>query len=203
MMSRQLVSYLLALTLPLGLVGCGSEQDDQAAAVALAKNLSADRGPGQPVLNQQEAKCAGKGLVQAVGRSDLIRGRILTRAHGAFTVDGSGQQPRLSLDDAEAAAKVMMRCADMRSLLIQRLAYGVPDVESCVDTMITDADVTMILVRGFSDQLKATSDAPELINLIDKLDPFPAARPPERPHPNYGKFARCLKKGPSRSPQGD
>lgn len=145
---------VLALTLTL--TGCGASDDDKAAD-AVAQSLMEEKTSSFEVT-QEEADCVGKGFVDKVGTDRLTEYGILTKDLKA----APDSDVKMSQQDADAAAGVMVDCTDAAKLVKDTMLSGGgtdPAVEKCLDDVVTEDNVEGFIASIFAgDQEAARQD---------------------------------------------
>lgn len=153
MNTRIAVAALVALAFPL--TAC-SNADDEAAAKAVSQDLQKG-GEGDLELSQKDADCIGEGMVDEVGRDQLIEYKIITKDNKP----DDGKAADMSKDDAESTADVFQDCTDVKKIFLDEMSSAPEESKSCMDDKLTDDVIHDFLVAGFQgdDANKVLEDA--------------------------------------------
>ena len=162
-MRTRTIIAVVALLLASSACGVAGGGDDKKAEEAIAKELMSSNDSSFK-LEQKQADCIGKGMVDKVGVDQMKEYGMLT---DDLKADTSPDSVKMSKDDAEATADVFIDCADIDQLLRDQMQLGDmdPKIADCVDKALTDDLLHDFLVAIFQgDEADAAS-----ANLLEPL----------------------------------
>jgi hypothetical protein len=145
-----------AIALLLALTACGGSDDDRAAD-AVAKSLMEESGETFEVT-QEQADCVGDGFVERIGVDQL-------QEYGVITDDleaSDSVNVKMSQEDAEAAAAVLVECTDASQLFRDAVFSGeeVPEeAQACLDDALTDDLIEAFFAATFTQDQAAATEA--------------------------------------------
>jgi len=162
---RTMKRHALALTAACALVlsGCGgASEEDTEAASSLSASLM-EQGDSTVSVSQEEADCVSEGIVEGVGVDELKEYGVLTED---LKIDKDPGEVEMSTADAEAAADSLFDCTDVRAMvdsqMSEQMAGQPPEVQKCLDEVLTDDRLRLLYVAIFSgDQEGAQSEIVE------------------------------------------
>lgn len=156
-MRTRTITAVVALLLASSACGVVGGGDDKKAEEAIAKELMSSS-DSTFKLEQKQADCIGKGMVDKVGVDQMKEYGMLT---DDLKADSTPDSVEMSMDDAEATADVFIDCADIDKLLRDQLQLGDldPKVADCVDEALTDDVLRDFLAATFAGKEADTASA--------------------------------------------
>lgn len=151
----------VALAVVAAACGDGDAGSDSPAALvdALANDLLEGR---SETVNEDDARCAARDLVDAVGEDRLAEAGITAEAAGDVEIQD------VDAELQEAAVDAMVACVDLRAMFID--GFGIElsaSSRSCISDSLTDDDVREIAFVGIrGEDLRATELGDRLIPTV-------------------------------------
>jgi hypothetical protein len=145
-----------AVALLLALTACGASDDDKAAE-AVAETF-ADGSDETFQVSQEQADCVGEGFVDEIGVDKL-------QEYGVITDDLETTRTvsvKMSKQDAEAAAKVLVDCTDANQLFRDVMLSGeeLPEAtQKCLDDALSEELIKDFFAATFTQDQAAASEA--------------------------------------------
>ena len=136
----------VAAALALTLTACGNQDEEASKAISdsMVKN-----GDETFQVTRDQADCVGDGFVDQIGVDQLTEYGILTEDMKA---ESNIDSVKMSEDDAQSAADVMMDCADVKQVFQEAMGDQVPDeIKTCIDKKLSDQVLHDFLVKVFQD----------------------------------------------------
>jgi hypothetical protein len=131
--------------LALALTACGGG-DDEKASESISKAIR-DSDSQNMTLTQQQADCIGEGFVEEIGTDQLVEYKVLKED---LSVNEGVDNAKMSEGDAEAAADVVLECADVREVFTGMMEGMPEEAQTCLEEQLTDERLRAFLAATFS-----------------------------------------------------
>ncbi len=157
-MKKLLVAAVLT-ALALTTSACGNK-DDATAAKSISDSIMKDQQAGSSSvlsMDQKDADCIGKGLVDRVGTDKLRKYGLLTKD---LQMNKDVTAVHMSAEDANASADTFFACTDVMGMINKAMRQGGnidPKVSACIDKALTKDAVHQMFVSMFSGKQQAAT----------------------------------------------
>ena len=134
------------------LSACG--QDEEAASKAISDSIMESNDETFQVT-REEADCVGDGMVEEIGVDKLTEYKIITED---LEPNDGIDKVEMSQGDAESAADVMTRCADIKGLFTSAMGEMPEEARQCVEENLDDQVLHDFLTAVFMNDQDAGND---------------------------------------------